>query len=76
MKYTINIQGMHCSGCKNLIKISLEDLNYTNVKVDLENNSGEFSSEKNLQIVENELTDIFKKDLHDYSYSNLNQSHE
>ena len=32
MKYQIEITGMHCTGCSNLIKMTLEDEELANVK--------------------------------------------
>ena len=70
-KYSIQINGMHCSGCKNLISITLEDLGYSNVSVSLENNFATFQSDKDLKELKLQLDKAFAEDLKEYSYSNL-----
>lgn len=70
MKYQINISGMHCSGCKNLITMSLEDIGLEEVVVDSEKNVAIFVTSKNTEEVEKDLQEVFK-DLIDYKYSNL-----
>lgn len=71
MKYQINISGMHCSGCKNLITMSLEDIGLEEVVVDPEKNIATFVTSKKAEEVEKDLQEVFK-DLTDYKYSNLN----
>lgn len=71
MKYQINISGMHCSGCKNLITMSLEDIGLEEVAVDSEENVATFVTAKNTEEVEKDLQEVFKE-LTDYKYSNLN----
>lgn len=71
MKYQINISGMHCSGCKNLITMSLEDIGLEEVAVDSEKNVATFVTAKNTEEVEKDLQEVFKE-LTDYKYSNLN----
>ncbi len=70
MKYQIDISGMHCSGCKNLITMSLEDIGLEEVVVDSEKNVAIFVTSKNTEEVEKDLQEVFK-DLIDYKYSNL-----
>lgn len=71
MKYQIDISGMHCSGCKNLITMSLEDIGLEEVTVDSEKNVATFVTSKNTEEVEKDLQEVFKE-LTDYKYSNLN----
>jgi copper chaperone CopZ len=71
MKYQIDISGMHCSGCKNLITMSLEDIGFKDVIVDPEKNTAQFISSKNTDDVEKDLQEVFKE-LTDYRYSNIN----
>jgi copper chaperone CopZ len=71
MKYQIDISGMHCSGCKNLISMSLEDIGFEDVLVDSEKNIAQFISSKNIEDVEHDLHEVFKE-LTDYKYSNIN----
>ncbi len=71
MKYQIDISGMHCSGCKNLITMSLEDIGLEEVAVDSEKNVATFVTAKNTEEVEKDLQEVFKE-LTDYKYSNLN----
>ncbi len=71
MKYQINISGMHCSGCKNLITMSLEDIGLEEVVVDPEKNIATFVTANKAEEVEKDLQEVFKE-LTDYKYSNLN----
>lgn len=70
MKYKIDISGMHCSGCKNLITMSLDDAGLENVVVDSEKNTAEFSSTKSNQEVLVILSEVFAE-LKEYKFSNL-----
>jgi copper chaperone CopZ len=68
--YTIQIKGMHCTGCKNLITMSLEDEGMTEVFVDWQGGFAEFNTklpEKDLIVKLN----AFFNDLKEYSYSDL-----
>lgn len=58
MNYQIKVPKIHCSGCVNLIKISLEDT-FENVNVDQESKIAEFTSEKQIDEVKNNLDRIF-----------------
>lgn len=71
MKYQIDISGMHCPGCKNLITMSLEDIGFKDVLVDSEKNTAQFISSKNIEAVGYDLQEVFKE-LTDYKYSNIN----
>lgn len=68
--YTIKIKGMHCSGCKSLIQMSLEDENLQNVSVNPENGIASFSTELSAEDTASVLSKVFA-DLTDYTYSNL-----
>lgn len=73
--FRIEIKGMHCDGCTNLIKMTLEDdLGFKDVSVSLQNNEANFETEQDYEKVGEQLDSIFKKDLTDYKYSNLTQS--
>jgi copper chaperone CopZ len=70
MKYQINISGMHCTGCVNLIKMSLEDAGFDNVEVDLNKHIAVFESSREKPEVER-LLGITFKELNDYKFSSL-----
>lgn len=70
MNYKINIEGMHCSGCENLIKMSLEEVNFGDVKVSMKDKSATFNSEQDLAAVKESLDTIFSA-FEKYKYSNL-----
>ncbi len=77
MKYQIDLHGVHCHGCINLIKMTLEDLALQNVNlfdVDLVKKFGcaEFNSELDEKTLTNKLNSAFSeiKD-HGYTFSNL-----
>ena len=69
MKYQINIEGMHCTGCAGLIKMTLED-EFKNVEVDLHEKKAEFESDLDEEMVANVLAKSFK-DFSQYKYLNL-----
>lgn len=72
MKYKIEIKGMHCSGCQNLIAMSLEDAGFSDVQVDQEKNIGDFSSDKSESEVKETLDKAFAElAASNYSYTNL-----
>lgn len=35
-KYNLTVKGMHCNGCKTLVTDTLEELNASNIKIDLD----------------------------------------
>jgi copper chaperone CopZ len=70
--YGIKINGMHCSGCKSLITMSLEDEGFQNVQVDEKDGHAVFDSEKDTDETAEIVEKVFKE-LTDYSYSNLEQ---
>lgn len=71
MKFTIDIPAIHCNGCVNLLKMSLEE-SFSNVEVDLNTKSAEFISDSSMEDV-NSLLDTIFLELNSlgYSYSNL-----
>jgi copper chaperone CopZ len=69
-KYTIQITGMHCSGCKTLIAMSLEDVGFEEIRVDEKTGSAEFVSSRDTVNVNTALTELFNE-LKDYRFSNL-----
>lgn len=70
MTYKIAIEGMHCSGCENLIKMSLEEANLVDVVVSMKDNSAVFKSQQDLNTVQELLNTIFSA-FDKYKYSNL-----
>jgi len=73
MKYQIEITGMHCTGCSNLIKMTLEEEGegLANVNVDVNTNLATFeSSLDGTPKVKDALDKVFA-DLPGYSYSNI-----
>jgi copper chaperone CopZ len=71
MKYQIAIAGMHCTGCSNLIKMTLEDEEFINVNVDVNTNSATFESSLNEASKVRALLDKVFVDLPGYSYTNI-----
>lgn len=72
-KYAIDIQGIHCNRCVNLIKMTLEEQGLTNVVVDQEKNTAEFTS-KMVDADNQTIKDLLDKafaELQTYSYLNL-----
>lgn len=70
MNYKIDIEGMHCSGCENLIKMSLEEANFDDIEVSMKNKVSTFSSQQELSAVKEYLDNIFSA-FNEYRYSNL-----
>jgi copper chaperone CopZ len=70
--YSIDIKGIHCSGCVNLIKMTLEEQGFTNVIVEQERNIAQFESmvDTNEEEIKRLLDTVFTE-LQSYSYSNL-----
>ena len=74
MVYKIDITGMHCSGCSNLIEMSLEDIGFTDIKVSLDKNNAIFTNDLAESEIKSKLDGIFANpDLAKYSYTNLTQ---
>jgi copper chaperone CopZ len=71
MEYKIEIKGMHCSGCSNLIKMTLEDGGLANVKVDVSTGSATFESDLNEKSKVKEILDKVFTDLTGYTYGNI-----
>lgn len=69
-KYSIEISGMHCTGCEMLIKMSLEEAGFREVAVSNQNKCATFSSHQNLKEV-NELVESIFSVFEDYKYKNL-----
>lgn len=71
MKYQITVPKIHCSGCVNLIKMSLEE-SFQNVEVDQNTKTAEFSYEsENLQ---EQLDKVFVElKENGYEYSDLKE---
>ena len=71
MKYQIEITGMHCTGCSNLIKMTLEDEGLTNANVDIKTNSATFESSLNETSKVKEILNKVFADLSGYSYASI-----
>ena len=71
MKYQIEITGMHCTGCSNLIKMTLEDEGLANANVDIKTNSATFESSLNETSKVGVVLDKVFVDLSGYSYANI-----
>ncbi len=71
MKYQIEISGMHCTGCSNLIKMALEDEGLTDVNVDIKTNISVFESILNDKSQVKKVLDKVFADLQGYSYSDI-----
>jgi copper chaperone CopZ len=73
MKYRIKINGMHCQGCSNLIKMTLEDEGLKEVHVDIATGTGSFETPvKDQTQVTAELNEAFAG-LSGYTYENLTE---
>ncbi len=68
----MEIKGMHCQGCSNLIKMSLEDANIQQVIIDVKTGVALFESDQPKQHVEKILGDVFA-DFETYAFSNIKQ---
>ena len=71
MKYQIEITGMHCTGCSNLIKMTLEDEGLANANVDIKTNVATFESSLNETSKVGVVLDKVFADLSGYSYANI-----
>jgi copper chaperone CopZ len=71
MKYHIEITGMHCTGCSNLIKMTLEDEELANANVDINTSSATFESSLNGASKVKTVLDKVFTDLPGYSYKNI-----
>ena len=71
MTYQIIVPKIHCSGCVNLIKISLEEV-FSNVEVDQETKIAEFQTDKDLDTTKQILEQTFEELRQSgYEYSDL-----
>ena len=71
MNYSISISGMHCSGCQSLISLCLEELDFSNINVNLTNNSASFTASESQVVIAQKLTDKFNNELPQYKFSDL-----
>jgi len=71
MKYQIEITGMHCMGCSNLIKMSLEEEGFSNSDVDIKTNLATFESSLSDAGEVKEVLDKIFSGLSGYSYKNI-----
>ena len=65
---------MHCKGCSNLIKMSLEDEGLTDVVVDIETNSGKFNKPENDSTDTKTKLDAIFSTLPGYAYTDLKEA--
>jgi len=78
MIYKATIPQIHCSGCVNSIKLTLED-KFTNIQGDQDNKTITFESSENLEDVKRdvkELLDQLNKEMnsdHGYLFTNIEE---
>jgi hypothetical protein len=72
VKYTIDIQGMHCSGCTKLVSMSLKDENLEAVSVDLATHSATFESDEKAPAVQAKI-DRIAAELGDYQFASVRE---
>ena len=70
MKYKVNLSGLHCKGCRNLIKLSREEADFANVQVNPEKKTAMFETDNKPEEIKKILDKVFK-DLKGYGYSNI-----
>lgn len=70
MQYKINISGMHCKGCANLIKMFMEEEELKDVSVDLKKNSAVFVTDLEPENTQAKLDKTFSQ-FTDYKYTSL-----
>jgi copper chaperone CopZ len=70
-KYQIQIKGMHCSGCKNLLQMLLEEREFQKVEVNQETNIGVFETELPENEIKKLLDEAFAEAGEKYSYTQL-----
>ncbi len=73
MKYTVDIQGMHCSGCSNLVAMSLKEQNLKAVRVDLATHSAAFESDETTPQVQARI-DSVAAELGDYTFAAVREA--
>lgn len=73
MQYSMQINGIHCSGCISLIKISLEELGFEQVEVSTQGNISSFTTNIPESQIKSVLDQIFETELQQYNYFNLNK---
>lgn len=70
MIYQMEVEGMHCPSCKNLIVMDLEDRGLEGIKIDMMGNRAQFSTDLPLEEVD-KLVAQSQKDLGKYRFFNL-----
>lgn len=79
MKYQFEIEKIHCSGCANLIKLvvgeieSIQNFQLENIDFESQQATGSFESVNTLESLQAKLNDAFTGDLANYSFKNLVQ---
>jgi hypothetical protein len=71
--YEITIKGIHCSGCVNLIGMTLEEQGLIDPTVDLKSNTGIFKSDKSIDEV-TKLTNNALEEAGEYSLIQIKQN--
>lgn len=73
--YEIKIEGMHCTGCSNLISMELEDAQLENVTVDLENKKATFTSNGDIEDIKVVVKKVFEnEDIKKYKVVSIEQA--
>lgn len=73
MKYTVDIQGMHCNGCTRLVAMGMAEEDLQQVNVDLAANRATFESVEKREAVQARITRI-ASELSDYSFSAVREA--
>jgi copper chaperone CopZ len=68
MKYSVDIQGMHCNGCARLVAMGLAEEDLKEIKVDLATNRATFESADKREAVQAKV-DRVAADLADYKFA-------
>lgn len=71
--YQITVPQVHCSGCKQLIKLSLQSEEFQNVTIDIDTKQVKLTSTLSKEAVLTRLKHIFETELAetDYRFENL-----
>jgi copper chaperone CopZ len=73
VKYTVDVQGMHCNGCRGLVASSLEEANLAAVQVDLQKAVANFESDEPLPAVQARIEQV-AAELSDYRFAGLREA--
>ena len=70
MKYTVDIQGMHCSGCTRLVAMSLSEQGLQDIRVDLATHCASFDSADGREAVQARIGSV-AAELSDYRFGTV-----